>query len=397
MYRRQAQQRAALALTRSPAVVLVGPRQVGKTTLARQLMDDHPGALMIDLETPSGRDRLSEPERNLPTLRDRLVVLDEVQQSPELFRFLRPEIDAHRRPGRFLLLGSATGDLMRQSGESLAGRVSRIELPPLTLHDLDIGGDPARVQALWWRGGYPLSWGAADDAASVDWRQQYIETLVHRDLPAMGVRISTAALRRFWGMLAHLQGQLFNASQLGQALGGLGHATVGRYLDVMEDALVVRRLHPYVVNIGKRLVKSPKVYVRDSGLAHVLLGVADPIALQVLPQAGGTWEGFVIEQIADLLPPLVTMGFYRTAAGAELDLVLERGPTRIGVEIKLSAAPRPSKGFWHALEDLRIERAFVVAPVPEAYPIAANATVLPVGQVRQVVQALMGEPEGRSG
>jgi hypothetical protein len=388
MFRRQAQERAATALRRSPAVVLVGPRQVGKTTLARQLMAEHPGALLIDLESEAGRQRMSDPERALPALRDRLVVLDELQQMPELFRSLRPEIDADRRPGRFLLLGSASGDLVRQSSESLAGRVTRVELTPLTVHDLAIGTDAAALQKLWWRGGYPLSWGAVDDEASLAWRQQYIETLIHRDLPAMGVRIATSALRRFWAMLAHLQGQLFNASQLGQALGGLSHATVGRYLDLMEDALVVRRLPPCFANVGKRLVKSPKVYVRDSGLAHTLMGAADPLALQVLPQAGGTWEGFVIEQIADLLPPLVEMGFYRTAAGAELDLVLERGMRRVGVEIKLSAAPRPARGFWQALADLEIREAFVVAPVEEAYPIAQGVTVVPVAEVGRIVDAL---------
>lgn len=371
-----------------PAVALLGPRQVGKTTLARAIASARPGAVFVDLESSAERQRLLDPSLVLPAWRDRLVVLDEVQLLPELFRELRPEIDAERRNGRFLILGSASGDLMRQSGESLAGRIANVELPPLTVQDLALGDDLLAIQRLWLRGGFPLSWAAPDDSASYEWRHDMIEALVARDLPAMGVRIPAETLRRFWGMVAHTHGQLFNASQLGQALGGVAHTTVARYLDLMVDAMVVRRLTPYFVNIGKRLVKAPKVYVRDSGLLHALLRIADLDDLQLSPEAGASWEGFVIEQIAASLPRHVPLHFYRTVAGAELDLVVEHGQRRVGVEIKFSAAPRPARGFWQALADLDIREAFVVAPVEMAYPIAKGVTVLPVGEVGRIVDAL---------
>lgn len=388
MFFRHAELLARAALGLQPAVCLIGPRQVGKTTLARWLATQQPSAIVFDLENASHRRQLREPELVLPGLRDRLVVIDEIQLLPDLFMALRPEIDAHRVPGRFLLLGSATGDLLRQSGESLAGRISNIELTPLTASDLRLGTDLAGLQRLWWRGGFPLSWSAGSDAASFHWRDSYIDTLLHRDLPAMGVRIPAETLRRFWGMLAHLQGQVFNASQLGQALGGMSHATVGRYLDLMVDALLVRRLRPYLANVGKRLVKSPKVYVRDSGLLHALLGAADPVRLQSLPQAGASWEGFVIEQIVSSMPRQVAPYHYRTAAGAEVDLVLEAHGRRVAVEVKLSAAPEVTKGFWQSVKDLQVEQAFVVAAVTEAYPIGRGVTVIPVAEVGRVGQAL---------
>jgi predicted AAA+ superfamily ATPase len=215
-----------------------------------------------------------------------------------------------------------------------------------------------------------------------------IESVLTRDLPAFGVRVPAAALSRFWGMLAHLQGQLFNASQLGQALGGMAHTTVGRYLDLMVDAMLVRRLPPYFINIGKRLVKSPKVYVRDSGLLHALLNLPDIASLQRSPVAGASWEGFVIEQIAAALPRSVPLSFYRTAKGAELDLVIEAGQRRVGVEIKLSAAPKPARGFWEALKDLKLEQAFVVAPVSAAYPLAQGVSVLPISELGRIGEAL---------
>ncbi len=390
MLQRDTEAQVEQALARTPAVALLGPRQVGKTTLARAVAAKHPGAVFVDLESRVERQRIREPHLVLPAWRDRLVVLDEVQLVPELFSDLRPEIDADRRNGRFLLLGSASGHLMQQASESLAGRISNVELPPLTVHDLGLGNNLQKIQQLWSRGGFPLSWTAAGDDLSFQWRLDMIETLLTRDLPAMGVRISAEALRRFWGMVAHLHGQLFNASQLGQALGGVAHTTIGRYLDLMVDAMVVRRLPPYFVNIGKRLVKAPKVYVRDTGLLHALLGLPDVSSLQLSPQAGASWEGFVVEQIAASLPRHVQLFFYRTTRGAELDLVLEAGQRRVGVEIKFSGVPTPARGFWQALKDLDIQQAFVVAPVEASYPIANGVTVLPVAQVGQIAEALVG-------
>lgn len=374
-------------LAASPAVVLLGPRQVGKTTLARAVAACEPRAVVLDMELAGDRAVLAQPELFLPLHRERLVVIDEVQLLPELFAALRPEIDAHRRPGRFLLLGSASGELLRQSAQSLAGRVSFVELTPFLAEE--VASDLAGLQRLWLRGGFPLSWLAPDDEASMQWRQDFIRTFLLTDLAQMGVRIPAEALRRFWTMLAHLQGQLFNASQLGQSLGGASHTTATRYLDTLVDAMVVRRLQPFLANVGKRLVKAPKVYVRDSGLLHALLGLRDAQALQGHAVAGASWEGFVIEQLAAHAPVDAQLGFYRTAAGAEIDLVVQHGQRRIGFEVKFAAAPKVSRGFWQAARDLQLDEACVVAPVSRAYPLQADAWVLPVAEA---VQRLCGPP-----
>jgi predicted AAA+ superfamily ATPase len=362
-----------------PGVVLLGPRQVGKTTLARAIAATHPRALVLDLERPSDRAQLAEPELFLSQHRDRLVVLDEVQMVPDLFTHLRPEIDADRRPGRFLLLGSASGALLRQRAESLAGRVGYMELTPLLAAELP--QDLSTLQQLWLRGGFPMAYLAPSERLAFTWRQDFIQTFLQRDLPLMGVGVSADTLHRFWRMLAHLQGQSFNASQLGQSLGGASHSTTARYLDLLVDALLVRRLEPFFSNVGKRLVKSPKVYLRDSGLLHALLGIARLSDLQGHPIVGASWEGFVVEQVAAHLPQGAQLGFYRTAAGTELDIVVEAGSRRLGIEVKFSASPTVSKGFWHAREDLQLTRALVVAPVERAYPLREGVDVVPVWQL----------------
>lgn len=366
-------------LTQQPAVALLGPRQVGKTTLARQIAANHPDALFLDLEREADRAQLTRADLYFPRHRDQLVVLDEVQIVPNIFAKLRPEIDADRHPGRFLLLGSASGSLLRQSAESLAGRIAYLELTPFLVDELRPASDAAfhlQAAALWLRGGFPRSFLAADEEASISWRIDFIETFLARDLPQLGVTIPSETLRRFWLMCAHLHGQLFNASQLGAALGGVAHTTVGRYLDLLVEALMIRRLPPYVANVGKRLVKSPKVYIRDSGLLHALLGIHTMDHLNGHPVAGMSWEGFTIEQILAALPPLTPAGFYRTASGAELDLVVEQPDQRIGFEIKLSSAPTVSRGFWNACEDLGLAKAYVVAPILEPYPLAENVEVI---------------------
>jgi predicted AAA+ superfamily ATPase len=366
-------------LQQQPAVAILGPRQVGKTTLAREIARATPNALILDLERESDRVQLSRPELFFPRHRDQLLVLDEVQAVPNLFTALRPEIDADRHAGRFLLLGSASGALLRQAAESLAGRIAYLELPPLLLDEimpLEDESNTSIASALWLRGGFPRSYLAKDDDESFAWRIDFIETFLARDLPQLGITIPIETLRRFWRMCAHLNGQLFNASQLGAALGGVAHTTVGRYLDLLVDALMIRRLPPYLTNVGKRLVKSPKIYLRDSGILHTLLNIRNLDDLSGHPVAGFSWEGFVIEHIMANLPAMTTAGFYRTSAGAELDLVIEVGEQRIGFEIKLSSAPRVSRGFWNACEDLGIARAYVVAPILAPYPLAENVEVI---------------------
>lgn len=383
MIDRRARELLSARLSRSPAVLLLGPRQVGKSTLARSLAESVPGAVMLDLERLADRAALAEPELFLARHRDQLVVLDEVQLMPGLFSVLRPEIDADRRPGRFLLLGSASGDLLRQQSESLAGRVAYLELPPILAEEM--APDLATLQQLWLRGGFPMSLLAPDDAASYEWRSDFVQSFLLRDLAEMGVKVAASTLHRFWRMLAHLQGQQFNASMLGESLGGVAHTTVKRYLDTLVDALMLRRLEPHFANVGKRLVKSPKVYVRDSGLLHALLGIQDLNMLQGHPIVGSSWEGFVLEQIAAALPQGAQMGHYRTAAGTEMDVVVTLGSRTVGFEIKFSAAPTVSKGFWVAIDDLKLDAAFVVAPVARGFPLRNGAEVVGVDAIRQAL------------
>lgn len=364
MIHRLAEARISDLLTRFPAVAVLGPRQVGKTTLARRIVAElGAAAVYLDLELPSHRAKLSDPELYFSSQEDRLVVLDEIQRVPGLFEVLRGVIDERRRQGRrhrqFLLLGSASIDLLQQSSETLAGRIAYSELTPLLAEEVATKkrGDRDR---LWLRGGFPDSFLAADEAASVEWREEFIGTYLERDIPLLGPRIPAETLRRFWTMLAHEQGTLLNAASVAGAIGVSGQ-TVGRYLDLMVDLLLVRRLPPWSKNAGKRLVRSPKVYVRDSGLVHALLGLRDLDAVLGHPVTGGSWEGFVIENLLAAAPSGTSACFYRTAVGAEIDLVLDLPPKeRWAIEIKRSSAPVLSKGFYLGCGDIKATRRMVV-------------------------------------
>lgn len=379
MYPRLAQQQLAHLLAEFPAVVLLGPRQVGKTTLALAEAERHGDALYLDLELPSAQRQLDDAEGFLLAHCNRLVILDEVQRMPDLFAVLRGVIDLRRRAGeavgQFLLLGSASGVLLQQASESLAGRVAQLELTALQAREVLPGDGAAEHNPLWVRGGFPLSWLAADDAASLRWREAFITTYLERDIPALGPRIPATTLRRLWTMLAHSQGGLLNQSQLAAALAVSGQ-TVARYIDLLCDLMLVRRLPAWHGNVGKRLVRAPKVYVRDSGIVHALLGLADMSAVLAHPVAGASWEGFVIEQLIAAAPQADT-SFYRTSHGAEADLVLSfrNGDTWV-VEIKRSSAPTVSRGFHQAAIDVHARRKLLIAPVDQGYTMREGIEVM---------------------
>jgi predicted AAA+ superfamily ATPase len=362
------------ALARQAAAALIGPRQVGKTTLAWTLADQVP-SIYLDLESPEDRQKLSEPALFLRKYQDRLVVLDEIHRAPELFQVLRGLIDQGRRKGRrtgrFLLLGSASMDLLRQSGESLAGRIAHVDLGPLDV--LEVTGDPA---TLWVRGGFPDSYLADSDKTSFAWRKDFVRTYLEREIPMLGPRIPAQALENLWTMLAHSQGGLLNASKLAAAV-MVSAQTANRYIELLADLLLVRRLQPFHINAGKRLVKSPKVYVRDSGIVHCLLGIADYNALSGHPVVGTSWEGFAIENLLAAAPGMTVASFYRTSAGAEVDLVLEiPGKGMWAIDIKRGLTTKPEKGFHIACDDLKPARRFALNGGDERYWISKEVEAI---------------------
>lgn len=366
------------ALSDYPAVALLGARQVGKTTLARQIGDVR-SAVYLDIERPSDRQKLTDPEAYLSLHSQRLVILDEVQHMPELFPVLRSLIDEGRRAGqttgRFLLLGSATGELLRQSGESLAGRVAYLELPSLQLSE--VAED--QQNRLWVRGGFPNSLLASNDSKSLDWRQNLISTYLERELPSYGSRLPAQTLRRLWTMLAHLQGGLLDVSQLAKGL-MIDAKTVHRYLDMLGDLMLLRKLPPWHSNLGKRLVKSPKVYVRDSGLLHALLGLATQDALLAHPVVGNSWEGFAIETLLNAASRDAQSGFYRSSNGAEIDLLMDvPGLGLMAIEVKKSSTAKPRRGFYSACEDLQPVQKFLVHGGVDGVPYPVGDGVMAVG------------------
>lgn len=363
-------ERISRGLERRVVVVLSGPRQVGKTTLAREfLAEDSPN--YFDLEDPPSLARLDEPKTALEPLRG-LVVIDEVQRRPDLFPVLRVLADRRDAPARFLILGSASGDLLRQSSESLAGRVERIGIGGFDLSETGA----AAADVLWRRGAFPDSFLADTEADSVAWRRDFIQTLLERDFPQWGVRVPATALLRFWTMIAHFHGQTWNAADPARAL-GVNPSTVRRYLDLLTDALMVRQLQPWHANVAKRQVKAPKIYLRDSGLLHRLLGIDDERSLLTHPRLGASWEGFVIEQVL-ATEPHDDAWFWATHQGAEIDLILRRGDTLYGIECKRGDAPRLTASMRSALQDLGLKRIAVIYPGGKRYPLSGQVEAVPL-------------------
>ncbi|MCU0342065.1 MAG: ATP-binding protein [Spirosomaceae bacterium] len=370
-------------LTIFPVVGIIGPRQIGKTTLAKSLAKKQP-IHYLDLESAADRQKLADPVLYLQNHQDKLIVLDEIQQMPQLMTELRGIIDADRRAGRFVILGSASPALIKKSADSLAGRIGYIELPSFTLHE--VGND--NEMKLWHRGGFPLAYLANSERASMIWRKSFVKTYIEKDLASLGLSAEPKTIERFWRMLASVHGNLWNAESMGRSM-GLTHSTINRYLDVLEGAFLVRRLPPYFVNISKRLVKSPKIYLRDSGILHTFKDIVQAKDLFDDPQVGASWEGFVIEQIIETMQNKLMSGqayFYRTQQGAECDLLIAHNDTvKAAIEIKMSSAPQISKGFRITMTDTKAQQGFVIAKSNERYKVEENITVLSLNAFLQDV------------
>ncbi len=363
-----------------PAVAILGPRQVGKSTLAQEILKTSPNNLFLDLEKPSDQNKLQDPELFFGTQKNKLICLDEIQRLPEIFPTLRSILDEGKKNGQLLILGSASPELLKQSSESLAGRIAYLELPPFTLHEVlqSQKKDPQRIlQKLWLRGGFPRSFLAKNTLASFEWREAFVRTFLERDIPQLGIKIPSETLRRFWLICAHLQGQILNSSKLGQSFGA-SHTTIRHYLDLLQQTYIIRLLPPFENNLKKRLVKSPKLYLRDSGLLHALLNLKNFEDLLGHPVYGNSWEGFVIENILNHTQNKFKASFYSTATGNEIDLILENNKKRLAVECKASTSPTLTKGFYMAAEDLKVDQSFVIAPVKEAYFLSKKIQVIPL-------------------
>lgn len=370
------------SLKKFPVVSIIGSRQVGKTTLAKEILKSvGQDAIYLDLELPSDMNKLTDPELYLRENEDKMIIIDEVQRMPELFPILRALIDKKKKNGRFLLLGSASPLLLKNSSESLAGRIIHYELSPLSLKEIE--GKDDNYRQLWLKGGYPLSYLEQNQQSSL-WRKAFIQTHLERDIPQLGIRVPSLKFHRFLTMMAHLNGQLLNISTLAGSL-GLSSPTINHYIEIFEGTFILRSLLPYHTNIKKRLVKSPKIHFRDSGILHTLLSIETFDALQSNPCLGHSWESFVIEQIITQMPTGTTPYFYRTAAGAEIDLILknENRPP-VAIEIKYSLSPALSKGFYQGYQDLDCKKGFVIYPGKDTYEIAKNIKVLPLNKIEDL-------------
>ena len=359
-------------LKTNPAVALLGARQVGKSTIAGMIIEKFPSAIYLDLERPADLNKLTDPEAFFQQFKDRLICLDEIQRSPEIFTILRGVIDRNKKNTQFLILGSASRDLIKQSSESLAGRISYIEITPFTQPEVSF----APPDKHWLRGGYPRSLLAEKNETSIQWREDYIRTFLERDIPQLGFRIPANTLGRFWRMLSHSHGQVLNSSKLAGSMGVSSH-TIRKYIDILEQTFIVRVLPPHTINTKKRLIKSPKVYIRDSGILHSLLGIETMEDLFANPVYGSSFEGFIIENILTGLSRWQA-SYYRTSNGAEIDLILTKGTRTIAVEIKSSTSPKVSKNFWSSIETIAPDKTYIIAPVEDTYPIAENVLVMPL-------------------
>jgi len=385
MIQRRLEAQIKEVLKRSPSVALMGPRQVGKTTIALNITETTP-AIYLDLENRIDLQKVQDIEAFHGENSDKLIILDEVQRLPGIFAPLRGIIDRERRKGnragQFLFLGSASIDLLQQSSESLAGRIAYMELHPVDALEYT-KGNPDTLNTLWVRGGFPESLLLESEQNSLDWRHDFIKTYLERDIPQLGPRIPAETLERFWTMLAHNQGTVLNAAHLGRNLDVSG-VTIGRYLDLMTDLLLVRRLKPWTANVGKRLIKSPKIYVRDSGITHALLNIPNYNNLLGHPVVGGSWEGFVIENIMAVAPSRVQPYYYGTQRDAEIDLVLEfPGGMKWAIEIKRNSAPSISKGFYTGCEDIKPDKRFVVYSGSDSFPMGEDITAISLPNLMQ--------------
>lgn len=382
MIKREAQTEIVHLLEEFPAVGILGPRQVGKTTLAEEIAASiNPEPIYLDLESPADQAKLSEPEKYFDLHTGKLIILDEIQRVPELFQILRGVIDRRRRQGhktgQFLVLGSASLDLLKQSSETLAGRIAYKELPGFTVSEIN-QQPKTDFDLLWLRGGFPDSFLAKTDEASLRWRLNFISTYLERDVPQFGPRIPAVMLRRLWTMLAHSQGGQLNIAKLASNL-DVAAPTAKRYIELLEDLLLIRSLKPWAGNIGKRLVRAPKIYIRDSGITHALLNLTTLDDILGHPVVGASWEGFVIENLLSCLPVGVTPWFYRTSAGAEIDLVVEQSSKKkYAIEIKRSLTPSLSKGFHLGYEDIAATHRFIVYPGKERFPVTKEVTAMPL-------------------
>jgi len=383
MIGRAAKQTIIQDLKHFPAVAVLGPRQVGKTTLAKSIISTGSDSLYLDLERPSDLAKLQDAETFLNLHQDKLICIDEVQLRPELFPLLRALIDEYKKPGRFLVLGSSSPDLLRQSSETLAGRLSCVYVTPFHLRELQ-QVDKALIDwsAFLWRGGFPDSYLATTDQQSFRWRESYIQTFVERDLRQFGIDLNPQHMRRLWLMCAHIHGQVINYSKLGQSL-NLTHPTIKRHIDIFESTFMMRRLAPFEANTKKRLVKSPKLYIRDSGILTALLDLDTFDRLYAHPVYGSCWEGFAVENILTMLQPRGLYGFFRTHGGDEIDLVMEYKNKRLGFEFKASASPKLSDRSKAAAELLKLDKLFLVIPTGTAYPVAGDQVwVTPLSELQ---------------